>query len=249
MGEVATNAVIEGYLAGTPITAVGSSHQYPYDVNYAVLKGSGIDDVTDLVGGKLGFTSPGSASEDIAYLMEEGAGLDVGDIELVPTNGLGGGIALLEGGGVDAALMIPIIYEANSDKFDIGFESLDYFDAYQKTVYIASADFLENNPEAVSCLLAGLDEAMAFIVDDPAAAAEIYADYNEDYTLDQLQEELELAVASGALDGTVGFNVDGLEAVAHARELRTGESVDIPWSDIFDPAFLPEGAATELPAN
>ena len=247
MGEVATNAVIEGFLSGTEITAVGSSHQQPYDVWYAVRKDSGITSIEDLRGMRLGYTSPGSASEDMAYLMPNGAGMEVGEIELVPTNGLGGGIALLEGGDVDATLIIPIIYEQNTETLDIGFESLDYIEGYQKTVYIVSDEFAEQNPDAVTCILGGIDEGMRFIADDPAAAAEIYSEYNEDFTVEQLQQELELAVESGALEGTVGFNPTGLENVALARELRTGEQVEIPWEDIFDPSFLPDGAATELP--
>ena len=247
MGEVATNAVIETAMAGTAVTVVGSSHQYPYDVLYAVRKGDDIRGMEDLKGKKLGITNPGAASEDIAYLMEHGAGMKPGDIEFVPTNGLGGGLALLEGGDIDAALIIPIVYEANGDNYDIAFESLDYFDAYQKTVYIANDEFVEDNPDSVRCVLGGIDEAMRFIGDDPEAAAEIYAEYNEDYTVDQLTRELSFAVERGALEGTVGFNINGLQNVALARQLRTGERAEIPWDDIFDASYLPESVPTEIP--
>ena len=66
MGEVATNAVITGYLAGSPIRVVGSAHQVPYDVWWAVKKGSGISSVKDMAGKRWAVTRPGSASEDIA---------------------------------------------------------------------------------------------------------------------------------------------------------------------------------------
>ena len=249
MGEVATNAIIEGALAGEPVTIVGSSHQYPYDVWYVVAKGSGIDELSALVGMKWGITGPSSAGEDIAYLMEEAAGIEPEDIELVTTNGLGGGLALLEGGDIASTLIIPIIYNADPERFDVAFEALDYIDTYQKSVYIASDEFIESNPDAIRCILGGIDEAMKFIVDDPEAAAEIYAEVNEDYTVEQLTDELELAVSSGALDGTVGFNVAGLEAVAHARELRIGDEQTFPWSDILDPSFLPAGVATDIPGD
>src|SRR5690625_4377053 len=140
MGEVATNAVIEGYLTGSPIVAVGSSHQIPYDFTFAVRKDSNISRIQDMEGKVMGFTSPGSASEDMTYLVPHAAGMDLDTIERVSTNGMGGGIAMLEGDEVDATLMVPIVYESNEqnkEKFELGFESLDEITAYQKTVYIA----------------------------------------------------------------------------------------------------------------
>lgn len=250
MGEVATNAVLEGSLSGASITIVGSSHQLEYDFTYAVLPDSGIDSFDDMKGKVLGFTSPGSASEDIGHLLIDAAGLTIGeDIELLPTNGMGGGIALLEGGEVDAALMIPILMDQNADKFDLGFTALDEIGAYQKTVYVASDAFIESNPDAIRCVLNGLNEAMTFIVENTAEAAQIYADYNEDYTVDQLRAELELAVDSGALDGGVGFNIEGLESVAKARVLRTGDATDVPWDTILNGDFLPAGVAADIPTN
>jgi len=249
MGEVATNAVIEAALSGTPITIVGvNDHIRPHDMMYAVRKGEDIHGVEDLVGGgRLGFTNPGSATEDMAYLILDAAGLTPEDVKLVATNGLGGGIALLEGGDVDAAMIIPAIYAQNGDKFDIGFVATDYVPEYQATSYIASDEFLERDPDAVRCVLAGLDKAMGFILEDPDAAAEIYAQYNEDYTVEQLAEELHLAIEADSLAGSVGFSVEGFEKVALARELRTGERTEIPWAEFVDASYLPSGAASELP--
>lgn len=250
MGEVATNAVLEGVLSGASITVVGSSHQLPYDFTYAVMPDSGIDDFDDMEGKIIGFTSPGSASEDIAHLLIDGSGMVAGeDVELLPTNGMGGGIALLEGGGVDATLMIPIVYEQNAEKFELGFSALDVIGAYQKTVYVASDEFVQSNPDAIRCVLSGLNQAMEFIVEDTEAAAQIYADYNEDYTVEELLQELELAVETGALEGGVGFNVEGLESVAEARVLRTGDNADVAWSEVLNGDFLPEGVASEIPRN
>src|SRR5690625_3313326 len=103
MGEVATNAVIEAGLSGTPITIVGTNdHIAPHDMVYGIRKGEAIEGVEDLAGGgRLGFTNPGSATEDMAHLLLDAVGLTPDDVELVPTSGLGGGVALLEGGDVD----------------------------------------------------------------------------------------------------------------------------------------------------
>lgn len=249
MGEVATNAAIEAALSGTPVTVVGANdHVRPHDMLYAVRAGETVRSVSDLVPeGRLGFTNPGSVTEDLAYLMLDGAGLTSNDVELVPTNGLGGGLALLEGGDVDATVITPIIYQQNQDKYDIGFVATDDVPVYQPTVYVASDEFLAKNPEAVRCILAGLDKAMAFIIDAPDEAAAIYAEHNEDYTVEQLIDELNAAIEADSLAGSVGFNVEALEKVALARELRTGEETSIPWSEFIDPSFLPSGSATELP--
>lgn len=250
MGEVATNAVLEGVLSGAEITVVGSSHQIQYDFTYAVMPDSGIDEFADMRGKRIGFTSPGSASEDMAYLLIDAAGMTPGeDVELVPTNGMGGGIALLEGGEVDATLMIPIVYEQNAEKFELGFSALDTLGPYQKTVFVASEEFAASNPDAVRCILNGLNEAMQFIVDDPDTAGEIYASYNEDYTVEELQAELHRAVEAGALDGGVGFNPEGLETVAHARELRTGEATAFQWDEVLTAEFLPDGVSADLPGR
>jgi NitT/TauT family transport system substrate-binding protein len=246
MGEVATNAVIDGYLAGSPIVAVGAAHQLPYDNLFAVQPGSGIASVEDMAGRRWAFTNPGSASEDMTYLIPDAAGVPLDSIERVPAGGLGEGLALLESGETDAALTIPTIQARDPEAFEVAFSALDYIDAYQKTVYITRGEFLDENPEAVSCILAGLHQATQFIQDDPAAAAEIYAESAEDFTVEELTEELQLAVESGAFEAGVGFNAEGLANVARAGELQ-GETADVPWTEIFDPSYLPEGAAADLP--
>jgi len=248
MGEVATNAVIEGYLAGADVTIVGSSHQLPYDFTYAVRAGSGITSIKDLAGKTLGYTNPGSATEDIAYLMADAVGLGLDEFELVPTSGMGGGIAMLEGGQVDAALMIPLVFERQDPGvFEIGFEGLDVIEAYQKTVYVASDTFLKENPDGVRCVLAGLHKAMQFIQDDPEAAAKIYADFDENYEYEAILADLKFANSRDTLSGGVGFNRVGLENVSLARQLRTGEATPVSWSELVDVAYLPEGASSELP--
>lgn len=249
MGEVATNAVLEGFLAGTDLTVVGSGHQLEYDFTYAVKKGSGITSFKDMEGKRIGFTSPGSASEDISYLLTDASGFGIDAVDRTPTNGMGGGIALLEGGDIDATLMIPILLAQNADKFELGFSALDVIGPYQKTVYIASNEFAEQNPEAVRCILDGLNQATKFIQNDPAAAAEIYTGSSEDYTQAELETEIGLAVDAGALNEGVGFNIEGLEAVARARELRTGEPTQVPWSELIDTSFLPDGVNSELPSD
>lgn len=249
MGEVATNAVIDGYLAGAAITVVGSGHQLPYDFTFAVLPDSGIDGIEDMEGKRWGYTNPGSASEDLSYLLAERADIPADSVERVPTSGMGGGIAMLESGEVDAALMIPIVHESRADDFVLAFEALDVIEAYQKTVFIASDDFLDQSPEGVRCVLDGVNRGMQFIQENPEDAAEIYADVNGDYEAEALATDFQLALDRNALDGGVGFNPVGLENVAEARALRTGEDEAIPWEDFFDESFLPDGVTAELPSQ
>ena len=250
MGEVATNAVIDGYLSGAAIKVVGGSHQLPYDFTFAVRADSGIKSVDDMEGKRWGFTNPGSASEDLSYLIADAAGLPEDSVKRVPTSGMGGGIAMLEGGDVDAALMIPLVYERQAPgKFAIGFEALDVIKAYQKTVYIASEKFIKEHPEAIKCVLDGVNKAMEFMQEDPERAGEIYAAENEDYEAEELVADIKFANERDTLKGGVGFNAVGLENVALARQLRTGDDSQVPWNKMFDASFLPEGASKELPAT
>jgi len=249
-GEVATNAAIEAVLAGTAITAVGSSPQGAYDMTYEELPDTGVTKPADLKGKVLGFTSPGSATEDMAYLIVNSAGLTPSDVTLTATNGMGGGIALLDSHGVDVALMTPITERSEPDgKYTRAFNAIDFTGPYQKGVYIANNDYLAKNPDGVKCVLAGLDDAMKFIVSNPEKAAQDVADGDSNYSVDDLTPELQYAVQQGAFDGTVGMNAKGLENVVLARKLRTGEDKTIPWSTLFNTSFLPAGADTAIPSG
>jgi len=250
MGEVATNAAIEAVLGGTPITAVGSSPQGAYDLVWDQRPGTGIHSPADLKGKTLGYTSPGSATEDVAHLIINSAHLTADDLKLTATNGMGGGIALLDSGGVDAAMITPITARSKpKGKYEVAIDSAEFIGPYQKGVYIANNDFLKANPEAVKCVLAGLKDAMEFIVSNPDKAAQDVADGDSNYTVEDLRAEFEYANQHGAFDGTVGMNKDGLANVALARKLRTGEDAKIPWSTLFDTSFLPSGVSTDLPSD
>ena len=250
MGEVGTGAVIDGYVSGAPILAVGSAAQRPYDNNWAVLKGSDITSPEDMVGKIWGITNPGGASEDLSFLIPNSLGMDPDSIERVPTNGLGGGLALLEGGDIDLALITPLVFERNKEKLEVAFETIDYIPAFQKTLYVTTEEFAESNPDGVRCVLAAINDAVAFIKDDPGAAAEIYAEAADgDFTVEELTAELELAVDRGALDGGVGFNAEGLANNALARQLRDGTDEVVPGEEFLDPQFRPEGVTTAIPKS
>lgn len=254
MGEVATNAVLDGVLnSGEEITIVGSSHQTQYDFNYGVRPDSGITSVEDLAGKVVGYTGAGSASEDMAILLADSAGLVPGeDLELAATNGVGGGVAMLEGGDVDAILLPPTVAQQNADTIDIGIPATDVIDAigpYQKTAYIVSDAFAEEQPDAVACVLDGLNQAMQFIEENPEDAAQMYADANEDFTVDDVMLEFEAGMDGATLEGGVGFNPEGYENVARARVLRDGDDTPVPWADLMTTEFLPDGVSTEVPGE
>ena len=100
---------------GLDIVIVNTASNHIGEIALVANPKSNIHKVQDLAGKKAGFTDPKSTSELLLRLALKEAGM-AGKVEPVATGGFGGGLTLLDSGGIDAAPLIDPILTLQPDK-------------------------------------------------------------------------------------------------------------------------------------
>jgi NitT/TauT family transport system substrate-binding protein len=243
-GEVATTAVVKGYLSGAPVKIIGGGVQSVSDITYVTMAdNSSVQSIEDASGKKWGFSNPGSITEAMSYLLPEAVGVPVDSVNRVATGGTGAGIALLEAGDIDIFYAPPRVLVENKEKFRVLAQSSEHLPEFQQTVILANPSYLEEHPEDARALLAGYAAAVEWIHENPEEAGEIYSQVAE------ISSETGLEIVKDAVTNDywgVAFNAPALETAAKGL-IATDGPTDIPWSEAFTDEYLPEGHKGELP--
>ncbi|BCB84527.1 ABC transporter substrate-binding protein [Phytohabitans suffuscus] len=240
-GGVAPAAAVQAYLAGAPIKIVGGLQQGVAEVAVAT-KNPAITNIEDLRGKKVGYSNPGSATQGILGLTFEAAGMVPGkDVEMVATGGLTEAATALNAGAVDAAVSLLPAHASHPD-FKVVWWSDQYVKAFQQTVVITSPEMIKTKPDIVRGFLAALDQAVQFIRSSPEETAKLWAAEGkmpEAVALETLKR------TNAIQEHSIGLQADHMQAVdkvMHSIEL-VGPQVKIPWKEIIDQQFIPEGAS------
>lgn len=244
-GEVATTAVLEGYLAGAPVKVIGGGVQSVADITWvSSVNNQSIKTIQDAAGKKWGFSNPGSVTEALSYLLPEAVGLPANAVKRVSTGGTGAGIALLESGDIDIFYAPGRVLLENKDKFRVLAQSSKYIPNFQQTVILANPNYLQEHPDDARALLAGYAASVDWIEANTKEAGQIFAKLAEISSA-----ETGLWMVKDALANKywgVAFNAPALQAAAKGL-VATGGPSEIPWSAAFTDKFLPEGQKGELP--
>src|SRR5215471_5523127 len=115
-GEVATSAALAAIRSGLDIVIVNTASDHIGEIALVANPKGSIHTVKDLAGRKAGFTGPKSTSEMLLRLALQSSGM-TDKVELVATGGFGGGLTLVDAGGVDAAPLIDPILTLKPDKY------------------------------------------------------------------------------------------------------------------------------------
>lgn len=242
-GEVATGAIVSGFTEGAPVQVIGGGIQSVSDVAWVTLQASDLTSLEDAGDRRWGFTNPGSVTEAMSFLTPEGAGIDPLDVDRTSTGGTGAGIALLEAGDVDIAYASPRVAMENAEKFKVIGNSSDYVPSYQQTMIISSRDYARQNPEAARGLLQGYSDAIDWIKENPAEAADFWAGLAD---MDAAQAGEILNAALAADHWGVAFNPEALDAAAHGLTF-THDIQDFSWNELLTDEYLPEGQKGQIP--
>lgn len=241
-GEVATTAVVKGYLAGAPVKVIGGGVQSVGDITFVSMANNpSVKSFKDVK--RWGFSNPGSITEALAYLLPEEVGLPPGSVERVPTGGTGAGIALLEAGDIDVFYAPPRVLLENKDKFRVLAQTSEFLPSFQQTVILSNPSYLEQHPDDARALLAGYAESVEWIQENPEEAGEIYAELGE------ISPEIGVEIVKTAVEENywgVAFNPAALETAAKGLA-ATGGPKEIPWSEVFTDEYLPAEHKGELP--
>lgn len=244
IGEVSYPSIVQADAGGSELRIVGGGTQGPYPMNfYALASNTSIRSIDDVR--RWAYTRPNSASDALTRLLPSLAGADAGRIERVSTGGIGEGLALLEAGSVDIALIPSIVAEQRPDDFRLIVSSPDYLQRFLQSTITTTKDYAASNPGVVRAINAGYTEAVESIRTDPEAAARIYAAYTG-FDVPAALAVVERASSVGTWGG--GFDPAAIES-AQAGVEASGSDRDPDFCTLFDPDFLPAGAATEIPGD
>lgn len=244
IGDVAYPAVAKGHAAGAPVQVVGGALQSLYNVQfYALASNPRVNTISDVR--TWAFTNPGSVTESLSYLIPQVGGLDQQPIKRVSTGGIGEGIALLEAGTVDIAVVPPATYLENPGKFKLIVDTSKYLPAFQQSVIVTDPDYGKSHPEVIKAVLAGYQEGATWVAGHPDEAATLFQKQSQ-MSPDIARQVVKGAVASNSWG--VAFNERAIEFATRAIK-ATDAQQNVPYCELFNGAYLPANAKGSLPGG
>ncbi|HVY56454.1 MAG TPA: ABC transporter substrate-binding protein, partial [Xanthobacteraceae bacterium] len=173
-GEVAMSAALAARKSGIDVVIVNTASDHIGEIALVANPKSSIRTVQDLAGKKAGFTNPKSTSELLLRLALKEAGM-TGKVEPVSTGGFGGGLALLDSGGIDAAPLIDPTLTLKPDKYRVIFHFADLIPRMTWLVGITTRKFAQEHPETVRKLIRIHRRGVDYIYANHDEAIRIYS--------------------------------------------------------------------------
>jgi NitT/TauT family transport system substrate-binding protein len=243
IAEAGFTSVLESQEAGAPVAVVGGATRSVYGLDfYALASNEAVQDIDDIQ--TWSYTNPESVTEALTYMLPEAAGADT-DVERTASGGIGEGIALLESGDVDAAVVPPSVVGQNPDAFREVVSSADYLESFQQSVITTTPEYAESHPGVLEAITGGYQEAVEWIGENPEDAGQLYADYSD---IDPAIATEIVENATSYDNWSAGLDAEALETAVEAMTVAGFEG-GTQYCELFDLSYLPQGAPAELPAE
>jgi NitT/TauT family transport system substrate-binding protein len=237
-GEVATSAALAAIRAGLDIVIVNTASDHIGEIALVANPKGNIHKIQDLQGRKAGFTGPKSTSELLLRLALKEAGM--GDkVEPVATGGFGGGLTLLDTGGIDAAPLIDPILTLKPDKYRVIFHFADLIPRMTWLVGVTTRKFANEHPDTVRKLIEVHRRGVDYIYAHHDEAIEIYAKVWQ-------QDAKEVATYFPKYFGYKGewspggFDQEALAKMSDGLQLIGDSPGSVDWKAAIDQQFLPK---------
>ena len=238
-GVVGTAAVLAAYREGHDIKIVSANVMSIADLFWVAMPGKGISSMEDLRGKKISYTKPRSTSQTLAKMAVAAAGMTEDDVELVSLGKVGAGLAALERGDVDAALILEPIMSSRKGKYVVAFD-LTNLPNMTQTVGVTTAEFAKENPDKLRAIIAARRAAVDYLYAEPIAAAKLVAKAYGD----KVSEEIAITAVKNMVAiiywGRGKFVMPALEAMLEGLRSQWSWEGPIDWDDVIDESFLPE---------
>jgi len=244
-GEVALPAAIEAIRAGQPIKIVCAGAESVADILWIAKPDSPMNSIKDIVGKKIGYTSPGSVTNMLILMAMKAQGIDASKVTLVPAGGIGANLAAVLSGAIDAGMTGEPVWSQQKAKVKPVFWTKDVLPPNTtQTVGIVTEELAAARPDKIRAIIAGRREGVQFIAAHPDEAADITAKaYNIDPALTREVFKHFLAIgywSEGALDyAAMDRMVEGLKIVGKLKE-------PVSWPQVVDVSFLPEDLQAKI---
>jgi NitT/TauT family transport system substrate-binding protein len=174
-GDVAVGAALAAAAGGLPVKIVNVGTRSVAEASLVTMPGSTVKTLADMIGRKVGLTSPKGVSEMLFLLAMRSAGLDASKVTRVYSGGYGPSLTLLEQGAVDAAALIEPLSIERADRYRTVVAYRDLLPPMTTSVGITSADYAATHADKLRAIIAGRRAGVQAIYADPAAAGALCA--------------------------------------------------------------------------
>jgi NitT/TauT family transport system substrate-binding protein len=238
-GEVALSAAVEAIRAGQPLKIVCAGAESVADILWIAKPDSPLNSIEDIVGKKVGYTSPGSVTNMLILMAMKAKGIDASKVTLVPAGGIGANLTAVLSGAIDTGMTGEPVWSQEKSKVKPVFWTKDVLPAdMTQTVGIVTEELAQRAPEKIQAIIEGRREGVKYIQAHPEDAADIVAKtYNIDPGLTRavFRHFLEIKYWSeGALNySAMDRMVEGLKIVGKLKE-------PMDWRKVVDVRFLPK---------
>jgi NitT/TauT family transport system substrate-binding protein len=241
IGEVGLPSVVDSTIAGAPVTVVGGATQSVNGLDfYALNSNTKVQTINDVK--KWAFTSPHSVTNALTHLLPDAAGTSA-TVERTASGGVGEGVALLESGAVDVAVVPTTVVAKEKDKFRLVVSSSDFLKSFQQSVITTTPEYAKSHPKVVQAVVAGYQDGVDWIAKNPHEAAVLYADYSE-VSVEVAESVVNKAIA--VRNWGAGFNAEAINAAVAAMKV-SGYTGGVSYCGVFDKSFIPSDIASSLP--
>ncbi len=237
-GEVATSAALAARRSGIDIVIVNTASDNIGEIALVANPKSKIHKIADLNGKKVGFTNPKSTSELLDRLALKEAGM-AGKVQLVGTGGFGGGLTMLDTGGVDAAPLIDPILTLKPEKYRVIFRFADLIPRMTWLVGVTTRKFANEHPDTVRKMIKIHQRAVEYIYAHRDAAMKIYAEVWQQKPQDVAKYFPKYFGYKGEWS-TGGFDKGALEKMSEGLQLIGASKGPVDWKAAIDQQFLPK---------
>jgi NitT/TauT family transport system substrate-binding protein len=233
-------AVVDAKASGAELVIIGGAVQSLAGNDFYTLAGNhAVNSVKDVK--VWSFTREGSVTQQLTYLLPDAEGIDPNSVKRTAAGGLGEGLALLEGGDVDATVLPIAEALKNSDAYKLVVSAKKVIPAFQQTVITTTPEYAEKHPKVIKAVTEGYDEAVQWTKDNPKQAAAIWAKHTKDEPA--IAEQIIQTYLQSNYWG-VGFNAEAIANALKGFHLVGKDASKVDLCELFDPQYLPDGAST-----
>jgi NitT/TauT family transport system substrate-binding protein len=242
-GEVALPAAIEAINHGQPLKIINGGVDSIGDIGWIQKKDGQLKGVKDLVGKKVGFTSPGSVTNMLILMAFKAEGIDPKSVQLVPAGGIGANLSAVLNGAIDAGMTGEPIWSENKDKVKPVFWTKDVLPPQMmQTVGITTTDFLKSGAAKLRGIIEGRREGVKYIEAHPDEAADITAKaYNGD---PKLYREVFKHFLQIDYWGDGRFDYDAMNRMVEGLQIVGKQKGPVDWKKVVDASLLPKELQT-----
>lgn len=246
-GEVATSAALAAIRSGLDIVIVNTASDHIGEISLVANPKGNVHAVADLAGKKAGFTAPKSTSELLLRLALKNAGM-AGKVDLVGTGGFGGGLALLDSGGIDAAPLIDPMLTLQPKKYRVVLRFADLIPRMTWLVGVTTRSFANAHPDVVRKLVAIHRRGVDYIYAHHDDAIAIYAKVWRQDPKEVAAYFPKYFTYQGEWSPG-GFDKGGLSRMSEGLQLTGESNGPVDWKTAIDQDYLPKDLQSKDPQS